>query len=324
MATLQSLFIEAKRLGTQTKIKKMRTLSGLKDTFQIHFIEKLFSSYKNKCGVDARQAALNDQISMLPTAQTKLESPVWRIKGMPDLYYLVLANSHMNGLNPHHDTPVEILHIVLLGFINYLWRNIIQNQLKNDQQKKDLLTTRLSSFNVAGLRILPLAGQTLVQYAGSLTGRDFCAISQAAPFVSYDLVPANCFSTWVTLSKLIPLIWQPSIENIDEHLVSLIILPLYLFLFSLDHTEVAWEWNQTLSSVCCSMGMLLVQQTKISHICASPRTHLTIWSCHFICNRGIWIIQCHYSCKKCPFQSTCSFTWHKSCICPRKSYLTSS
>jgi hypothetical protein len=80
--------MEAKLLGTQTKIKKMRTVSGLKDTFQLHFIEKLFSSYKNKCGLDARQAALDAQIAMLPTARTKLESPVWRIKGMTNLIIL--------------------------------------------------------------------------------------------------------------------------------------------------------------------------------------------------------------------------------------------
>ena len=239
MAALRSQFIEAKQLGTQTKIKKMRTVSGLKDTFQLHFIDKLFASYKNKCGLDARQAALNAQIATLPTACTKLESPVWRIKGISDLYYQVLANPHLKGLDPHHDTPVEILHVVLLGFLKYLWRDVIQNQLTNKQPEKDLLATRLSSFNVAGLGISPLAGRTLVQYAGSLTDRDFRVISQAAPFVLYDLVPSDCFSMWVSLSKLVPLIWQPSIENIDEHLVSLIILPLYLFLFSLDHTEVA-------------------------------------------------------------------------------------
>jgi len=39
--------------------------------------------------------------------------------------------------------------------------------------KKDLLTTRLSSFDVSGLGISPLAGSTLVQYSGSLTGHDF-------------------------------------------------------------------------------------------------------------------------------------------------------
>lgn len=132
------------------------------------------------------------------------------------------------GLDPHQDTPVEILHVILLGFIKYLWRDLVQNQLNNKDDKKALLMTRLSSFNVSGLGISPLAGQTLVQYSGSLTGRDFRALSQAAPFVIYDLVSKDCLDTWVALSKLIPLIWQPEIEDIDAHCVSSLLYPILI------------------------------------------------------------------------------------------------
>ncbi|PCH45012.1 hypothetical protein WOLCODRAFT_91104 [Wolfiporia cocos MD-104 SS10] len=132
-------------------------------------------------------------------------SPVWRIR----------------GIDAHQDTPVKILHVVLLGFVKYLWRDVVQNQLKGKEREKELLATRLSSLDVSGLGISPLAGRTLVQYAGSLTGRDFRAIAQTAPFVIYDLVSHDCFETWVALSKLIPLIWQPEIPNLDDHLAVL-------------------------------------------------------------------------------------------------------
>ncbi|KAJ7488763.1 hypothetical protein B0H11DRAFT_1667937, partial [Mycena galericulata] len=125
------------------------------------------------------------------------------------------------GLDPHQDTPVEILHVVLLGFIKYLWRDLIQNQLKNKDDKKELLITRLSSVDVTGLGISPLAGRTLVQYSDSLTGRDFRSIAQVAPFVVYDLVSTECFETWQALSKLVPLIWQPEIEDLEAHLTLL-------------------------------------------------------------------------------------------------------
>lgn len=115
---------------------------------------------------------------------------------------------------------MEILHVVLLGFIKYLWRDLISNQLKNNDAKKELLITRLSSLDVSGLGISPLAGKTLVKYSGSLTGRDFRSIAQVAPFVIYDLVPTVCFETWQALSKLVPLIWQPEILDLETHLVS--------------------------------------------------------------------------------------------------------
>ena len=100
----------------------------------------------------------------------------------------------------------------------------MQNQLGNKDDKKSLLASRLSSFDVSGLGISPLAGHTLVQYSGSLTGRDFRALAQAAPFVAYDMVSKDCLETWVALSKLVPLIWQPEIKDIDVHCVRLYLI----------------------------------------------------------------------------------------------------
>ncbi|KAJ6569397.1 hypothetical protein B0H19DRAFT_1257049 [Mycena capillaripes] len=179
---LRSFFTEAStKLDTKTKVKDMRTETGLKDKFQMVFIDKLFNSYKKKRGPETKCAALDAMLASLPQ---NTMSPVWRIK----------------GLDPHQDTPVEILHVVLLGFVKYLWRDLIQ-QLKGKDDKKELLTIRLSSLDVSGL--------------------DFRAIAQVAPFVVYDLVSKECFETWQALSKIIPLVWQPEIVDVESHLALL-------------------------------------------------------------------------------------------------------
>ncbi|KAF8259779.1 hypothetical protein EI94DRAFT_1812782 [Lactarius quietus] len=114
--------------------------------------------------------------------------------------------------------PVEILHTVLLGFVKYFWRDVVTNQLDSNAQK-DLLKTRINSLDISSLQIgQRLPGNTLVQYAGSLTGRDFHVITQMVPFVLYDLVPAESFATWVSLLNLVLLIWQPEIEDIDDYI----------------------------------------------------------------------------------------------------------
>lgn len=123
------------------------------------------------------------------------------------------------GLDAHSDTPVEILHVLLLGHIKYFWKDAINNQLKNNRRKKDILAARISSFKVPGLGLSPLPGETLVRYAGSLVGRDFRAIAQIAPFVLHGLVSDECYETWNCLSRLVPLVWQPQIDNVDTHLV---------------------------------------------------------------------------------------------------------
>lgn len=56
----------------------MRTESGIKDTFQIHFLDQIFSSYKNKRGRASKQTALDARLALLPD---NITSPVWRIKG---------------------------------------------------------------------------------------------------------------------------------------------------------------------------------------------------------------------------------------------------
>lgn len=122
------------------------------------------------------------------------------------------------GLDPHNDTPVEVLHVVLLGFIKYFWRDTVSKQ---DDKKKQLLIARLTSIDVTGLGISTLSGHTLVKYAGSLTGRDFRILSQVAPFVLYDLIPGPSYNAWVSLSNLVPMVWQPIIPNIDIYIVSI-------------------------------------------------------------------------------------------------------
>ena len=67
------------------------------------------------------------------------------------------------GLDPHADTPVEILHTILLGFVKYFWRDVVHNQLCSNSQKKELLKTRLNLLDISGLQLgHQLSGHTLV------------------------------------------------------------------------------------------------------------------------------------------------------------------
>ncbi|KAF9070520.1 hypothetical protein BDP27DRAFT_1419980 [Rhodocollybia butyracea] len=228
---LKSQFTLAQAQGNITKIKEARTETGLKDTYQNFFIEHLFSSYKTQRGVDQKQVALNKAISDLPQ---ETMSPVWRIR----------------GLDPHCDTPVEVLHVVLLGFIKYLWQDVIKNHIKKNEHRTKELIIKLNWVNIKELGLgSGLAGSTLVNHYGSLTGSDFRKIAQIAPFILKGFAPNDCYETWVALSKLIPLIWQPEIKELESYLTTLTLiwkntpLPRMIHIFLRSYQVLPMTWK---------------------------------------------------------------------------------
>ncbi|KAF9060901.1 hypothetical protein BDP27DRAFT_1370126 [Rhodocollybia butyracea] len=107
------------------------------------------------------------------------------------------------------------------GFWAYQ-RDVIENQIKKNAERQKELIIRLSSLDIEGLGLgSKLAGSTIVNHYGSLTGSDFRKIAQVAPFVLKQFVSDECFATWVALSKLIPLIWQPEIKELGPYLTTL-------------------------------------------------------------------------------------------------------
>ncbi|KAF8270605.1 hypothetical protein EI94DRAFT_1770789 [Lactarius quietus] len=169
--------------------------TGIKDTFLETFLKWMHLSHKNKSGRYDKQVALDRFKATLPESTSMLSQ----------CGEFNVLTTNMPGLDPHTDTPVEILHTILLGFVKYFWRNVVHNQLGTNPPKKELLKTCLNSLDFSGLQIgQHLSGCTLV-----------------ALYVLYDLVADPCFNAWVSLSNLVALLWQPAIEDIDEYIAHL-------------------------------------------------------------------------------------------------------
>ncbi|KAI0718618.1 hypothetical protein C8T65DRAFT_737260 [Cerioporus squamosus] len=179
---LKSQFVQARRVGGKAEYKLFRitTQRGLARS--------------------AKEAEVVKTVRTIPGAEEGATSPIWHIK----------------DFDPHLDTPVKILHVVLLGFVKYFWRDAM-SRLKDPEKEK--LIVRLNSFDVAGLGFPPLSGATLINFAGSLIGCDFRALAQVVPFVLHDFasIPKESIEVWTALSYIIPLVWQPEIEDIDAY-----------------------------------------------------------------------------------------------------------
>ena len=186
-----------------------------------------------------------------------------------------------SDFDANQDSPVELLHVALLGVVKYWWRDAV-SRLTSDQ--KAILKTHLSSFEVSGISAdsAQLQGHTLVQYAGSLVGRDFRLILQVAPAVLYDLLPKTIYEAWLSLCRLAPLLYQLEINDLATYLVCYH-WKLYLSARFVD-TFIAEirRGCRRFSCFYCSMDDSMVQQTKVPFVSAYSVAYSSLWASHTI------------------------------------------
>ncbi|KAL1740323.1 hypothetical protein HDZ31DRAFT_76965 [Schizophyllum fasciatum] len=196
-STLRSTLKNVLTMEPQKANNDLRTRTGIKDNFLHFFLTKALK--RSQSLAPSAAAAVTEEV--FKKAPSEPFSPVWRLQ----------------DIDPHAHTPVEILHVVLLGFLKYFWRDAI-SRLSDEQ--KEVVKHRLSTMNVRGLDpgITALRGHTLVQYCGSLVGRDFRIVNQTAIFSLYDMLPRVILDAWAALSSLVPLLWQPGTDNKDVYL----------------------------------------------------------------------------------------------------------
>ncbi|KAL1661798.1 hypothetical protein GGF50DRAFT_60307 [Schizophyllum commune] len=194
--------------GAPTRASTLQTDTGIKDKYFMHFFEKL----ADEC------ARIKDthKTDETKTPQDKHNEVLAAIRALrvtlPDELYS--PTLRLEEFDPARDTPVEILHVVLLGFVKYFWRDAVS---RLNREQKEALKARIDSFNASGLGVPQPRGQTLVQWAGSLTGRDFRLILQMAPTILAGLLPTEVYEAWLALCRLAPLAFQAGISSKSDY-----------------------------------------------------------------------------------------------------------
>ncbi|KAJ6538910.1 hypothetical protein B0H10DRAFT_2253553, partial [Mycena sp. CBHHK59/15] len=197
--------------GAPSAIDNMATETGSMDKYFQYFVDKLqTASTKLK---EEQKIRLSASQELSKAEEVKVMLHQLRDEMPENIFNPVLS---ILDFDPSSDSPVEILHVVLLGVVKYWWRDAVSRQTT---QGKEELKTRLSSIEVAGLNSSRLRGNMYVQYAGSLVGRDFRVILQVALVVLHGLIPDAHYQGWIALCKLAPLIFQPIIEDLPIYIV---------------------------------------------------------------------------------------------------------
>ncbi|KAJ6452472.1 hypothetical protein C8R45DRAFT_1223516 [Mycena sanguinolenta] len=198
--------------GAPSAADDMATETGSKDKYLQYFLEKLQVA-ASKLRDEQKERGPGPMPAGISKAD-EVKNLLHELRAkMPDnIFNPVLSMAHFDA---NSDTPVEILHVVLLGVVKYWWRDAVSRQTSKGKEE---LKARLSSVQVAGLNTPSIRGNTYVQYAGSLVGRDFRVILQVALVVLHGLIPEPHYDGWVALCKLAPLMFQPVIPHMPTYL----------------------------------------------------------------------------------------------------------
>ncbi|EHS64758.1 uncharacterized protein PGTG_22477 [Puccinia graminis f. sp. tritici CRL 75-36-700-3] len=208
--------METKRLFSvarsvnMTQFKKQCLASGIKDAINIRLLTDAKTSDR-----------VNTTMEELQNAQSNR------------LYNAFLK---LHGFDGVLDTPVEVLHVVLLGIVKYLARDFIKSL--SETVKLELIA-RLRSFNCNALNIDSLKPNYLIRHILSIVGRDFKVILQCAPFVFFDYMTEEKRKIWSALCRLSPFIFQTSIADMGEYQIQLK-LHIDIFLYHLISSTAQW------------------------------------------------------------------------------------
>ncbi|KAF9445760.1 hypothetical protein P691DRAFT_795296 [Macrolepiota fuliginosa MF-IS2] len=103
------------------------------------------------------------------------------------------------------DTPVELLHTVLLGVVN------------PDNKKK--YTIQLQATNKTGLSVGSFQASYIMQYTNSLIGQQLKILVQVNIFHVYDLIDENVLALTRAIGELTALLWFPEIHHMDTYIL---------------------------------------------------------------------------------------------------------
>lgn len=136
-----------------------------------------------------------------------------------------LTSPKAHELDAHQDTPVEILHTILLGFVKYMWKHIVTAIVERGHGEigavdKAQLIARLNALSIDGLSIPRLRRAKLVAHATSLIGRDLKALAQLAIFAIEPYATPTELAMWATMMQMMSLVWFPVIPDMADYIVS--------------------------------------------------------------------------------------------------------
>ncbi|KAF7368224.1 hypothetical protein MVEN_00142300 [Mycena venus] len=194
--------VELACLGVKAAVEARQTDTGIKDSYTNYWINDLLQ----------RSRELKKADPNLDSAQIVQQLKDWVKQNESTIYNPFLS---LKGFDVSQDTPIEILHTILLGIVKYAWHS---THTSWTPAKKMTYTLRLQATNTTGLSIPSIRANYIMKFANSMIGRQFKQVAQTCIFHMHDLTDGLQFMVWKAMGELMPLLWYPEIDNMDQYL----------------------------------------------------------------------------------------------------------
>lgn len=176
--------------GTLNEIKKVQTATGSKDFFVNHWISQVLPNSKRlKEAQKSAEEIMQEVCNWLEEQPGDKFNPLLDVLGMlfPP-YSSFEALKEIEGLDPAQDTPIEVLHTILLGIAKYGWSSFHRSESMKHKDKVETFLARLSSVYRDDLNADDVDPRYVWQYRNNLIGRHFRFICQRAPLQMYNIL----------------------------------------------------------------------------------------------------------------------------------------
>ena len=201
-------------------IEALQTSTGVKDVITQHWIEDLLSRHRRMKEEDIPIPEIRRRLeSWVKENESQIHNGHLMTRGVYRLSLRQTLNMSylLSGFDPTQDSPVEILHTILLGIVRYAW---FMSHSSWNSEKKKTFAVRLQATNALGINSRSIRAGYIMQYANSLIGRQLKIVVQTVVFHCYDLLSPDMFALWKAIGELTALLWLPAIDEIEVFLVS--------------------------------------------------------------------------------------------------------
>ena len=205
--------------GVRAPIEALQTSTGIKDILTQHWIEELLTRFRRMKEEDLPPPEIQRRLEdWVKENESRIYNEHLTTRGTvtPHTQKFTSLNS-FSGFDPTQDSPIEILHTILLGLVKYAW---FMSHSHWSPEMKATFAVRLQATNALGMNTPSIRAGYIMQYANSLIGRQLKIVVQTMVFHCRDLLSSNMFELWKAIGELTALLWLPAIDEMEVYLMS--------------------------------------------------------------------------------------------------------